>query len=54
LPSLSLGAQADTWPEDGHPAENPRIRQPFLNQWRQRCATGDVIVVRYADDKSGA
>jgi hypothetical protein len=21
LPSLSLGAQADTWPEDGHPSK---------------------------------
>ena len=22
----------------------------WAHQWRQRCATGDVIVVRYADD----
>jgi hypothetical protein len=22
----------------------------WVHQWRQRCATGDVIVVRYADD----
>ena len=26
------------------------VYDQWLRQWRQRCATGDVIVVRYADD----
>ena len=26
------------------------VYDQWVNQWRQRCATGDVIVVRYADD----
>src|SRR6185295_10567668 len=26
------------------------VYDQWAHQWRQRCATGDVIVVRYADD----
>src|SRR6266699_3591553 len=26
------------------------VYDQWVHQWRQRCATGDVIVVRYADD----
>jgi retron-type reverse transcriptase len=26
------------------------VYDQWVNQWRQRCATGDVIVVRYADN----
>jgi retron-type reverse transcriptase len=26
------------------------VYDQWVHQWRRRCATGDVIVVRYADD----
>ena len=26
------------------------VYDQWVNQWRQRCATGDVIVVRYTDN----
>ena len=43
--------------EDGHLIETEEgtphlhhVYDQWVHQWRQRCATGDVIVVRYADN----
>src|SRR6516162_8608772 len=39
--SLRTGAGGQYWDE---------TYDLWVHQWRQRCATGDIIVVRYADD----
>ena len=47
---LEAGRMIET--EEGTPqgAVLHHVYDQWVHQWRQRCATGDVIVVRYADD----